>query len=194
MRTPPTISARSRIVSRSRKQYQNIEIAPSSSAAVASHTRCDWIRFSSQSSIRIHTRLRRDLDVEQLLDREHERELVGLVAEVVHPGRVRNRLPPRLLLHVLLERGVQVADRRREADDLLAVQLGDQAQHAVGRRMVRAEVDLEQLARLAQRLGHLQHGRDRRGDPRSLVHRPRRLGRDRHYSSPEKRTGSPPIG
>ena len=42
-------------MSRSRKQYQNIEIAPSSSAAVASQTRCDWIRFSSQSSIRIQT-------------------------------------------------------------------------------------------------------------------------------------------
>ena len=39
--------------SRSRKQYQNIEIAPSSSAAVPSQTRWEWIRFSSHRSIRI---------------------------------------------------------------------------------------------------------------------------------------------
>ena len=39
--------------SRSRKQYQNIEIAPSSSAAVPSQTRCEWILFSSASSMRI---------------------------------------------------------------------------------------------------------------------------------------------
>ena len=54
MRVPATISERSRIISRSRKQYQNIEIAPSSSADVPRKTRCEWIRFSSQSSIRIH--------------------------------------------------------------------------------------------------------------------------------------------
>ena len=53
MRVPATISNRSRIWSRSRKQYQNIEIAPSSSAAVASQTRCEWIRFSSARHIRI---------------------------------------------------------------------------------------------------------------------------------------------
>ncbi len=54
MRTPVTSSKRSRIASRSRKQYQNIEIAPSSSADVPSQTRCEWIRLSSQRSIRIH--------------------------------------------------------------------------------------------------------------------------------------------
>ena len=53
MRDPVTISKRSRIWSRSRKQYQNIEIAPSSSAAVPRNTRCEWIRFSSASSVRI---------------------------------------------------------------------------------------------------------------------------------------------
>ncbi len=53
MRAPQTISNRSRICSRSRKQYQNIEIAPSSSAAVPSQTRCEWIRFSSQRHVRI---------------------------------------------------------------------------------------------------------------------------------------------
>ena len=42
------------MASRSRKQYQNIEIAPSSSAAVPSQTRCEWMRLSSQRSMRIH--------------------------------------------------------------------------------------------------------------------------------------------
>ena len=53
MRDPVTISNRSRIWSRSRKAYQNIEIAPSSSAPVPRNTRCEWIRFSSASSVRI---------------------------------------------------------------------------------------------------------------------------------------------
>ena len=58
IRVPQTISNRSRICSRSRKQYQNIEIAPSSSAEVPSQIRCEWIRFSSQRSIRIHEAFR----------------------------------------------------------------------------------------------------------------------------------------
>ena len=48
IRWPEDISNRSRIVSRSRKQYQNIEIAPRSSALVPSHTRWDMIRLSSR--------------------------------------------------------------------------------------------------------------------------------------------------
>ncbi len=40
-------------MSRSRNAYQNIEIAPISSADVPSHTRCEWIRFSSERHIRI---------------------------------------------------------------------------------------------------------------------------------------------
>ena len=53
MRIPVTSSDRSSTRSRSRKQYQNIEIAPSSSALVPRKTRCEWIRFSSQRSVRI---------------------------------------------------------------------------------------------------------------------------------------------
>ena len=112
IRVPVTSSNRSRICSRSRKQYQNIEIAPSSRPDVPSHTRCEWIRFSSASSMRIHVALRGTSMSEQLLDREHEDELVVLERDVVDPRRVRDRLPPRLLLHVLLEAGVEVADHR----------------------------------------------------------------------------------
>src|SRR6266699_1872476 len=104
MRVPQTISNRSRIWSRSRKQYQKSEIAPSSSADVPSQMRCEWIRFSSQRSVRI--------------------------------------------------------------------QVDDEPQHAVRRRVVRAEVDLEDVAGLAELLRHLQHRRDRRRDPASLVDPP----------------------
>ena len=55
MRWPVTISKRSRIISRSRNAYQNIETAPSSSAAVPRKMRCEWMRLSSQSSVRIQT-------------------------------------------------------------------------------------------------------------------------------------------
>ena len=98
-------------------------------------------------------RLRRRLDPEQLLDRQHEDELVVLEGDVVDPLGVRDRLPPGLVLHVLLEARVEVADDGPQADDPLAVQLDDQAQHAVRGGMVRAEVDLEDVALLAERPG-----------------------------------------
>ena len=95
-------------------------------------------------------RARRHLDVEQLLDREDEDELVVLERDVVDARRVRDRLPPRLLLHALLEARVQVADDGREPDDVLAVEVDDQPQHAVRRRVVRAEVDGEDVVRRPQ--------------------------------------------
>ena len=73
--------------------------------------RVDPVQLAEQ---RAHPgRLRRHLDLEELLDREHEDELVVLERDVVDPLRVRDRLPPRLLLHVLLEARVQVADTAR---------------------------------------------------------------------------------
>jgi hypothetical protein len=98
--------------SRSRKQYQNIEIAPSSSAAVPSQTRCEWIRFSSSSSVRIQVAFGGTSMPSSFSIASDEDELVVLEGDVVDPLRVRDRLPPRLLLHVLLEAGVQVADHR----------------------------------------------------------------------------------
>jgi hypothetical protein len=47
------ISKISRMYSRSRKPYSIIEIAPSSSPVVPSHTRCEAIRFSSIISTRM---------------------------------------------------------------------------------------------------------------------------------------------
>ena len=47
MRKPEISSLRSMIVSRSRKQYMSIDMAPSSSPLVPIHTRCDARRVSS---------------------------------------------------------------------------------------------------------------------------------------------------
>ena len=135
-------------------------------------------------------RLARDLELQQLLDREHVDELVVLEGDVVHAGRVGDALPPGLLLHRLLEPGVQIADHGREPDDVLAVEVDDQPEHPVRGGMVRAEVDGEDV--LERRVG-LQHGRDRVRDPRAGVDRRPPL-HDCHYSASEKRTGSPPIG
>jgi hypothetical protein len=77
-------------------------------------------------------------------------ELVVLERDVVDSLGIRDRLPPRLLLHRLLESGVQVADHRVRAHDLLAVEIDHEAQHAVRRRMVRAEVDGEDVVRVAE--------------------------------------------
>src|SRR5207302_6063091 len=101
-------------------------------------------------------RTRRDLDREQLLDREDEDELVVLERDVVDPLGIRDRLPPRLLLHRLLEAGVKVADDRSESDDLFAVQIDDEAKNAVRRRMVGSEVDAEDVLALLQLTRDLQ--------------------------------------
>ena len=107
--------------------------------------------------------------LEQLLDAEHEDELVVLEGDVVDAWGVGDRLPPRLLLHVLLEAGVQVADHGAQADDALAGEVDDEPEDAVGRRVVRAEVDLEDLVGGAELLGQHEHGGDRRRDPRAFV-------------------------
>jgi hypothetical protein len=154
-------------------------------------------------------RLLGHLETEQLLEREHEDQLVVLEGDVVDPLRVRDRLPPRLRLHVLLEAGVEVADDGAQAHDLLAVQIDDEPEDAVRGRVVRPEVDLEDVAGRGQlgRDGHDRRGRA--GDARALVDAraahdarvqasgelaDRALERRRHYSSPENRTGSPPSG
>jgi hypothetical protein len=126
---------------------------------------------------RAHPRgLARHVDAEQLLDRKHEDELVVLERDVVDAWGVRDRLPPRLLLHVLLEARVEVADHGLQADDRLAVELDHEPEHAVRRRMVRAEVDFEDVARVAQLLRHGQDRRHRRRDARPLVNRRARRG------------------
>ena len=71
------------------------------------------------------------------------------------------------VLHVLLEAGVEVADHRLDAGHVLAVEVDDQAEHAVRRRVVRAEVDRQHVAgRLHLGRGR-QHGGRRARDARA---------------------------
>ena len=88
-------------------------------------------------------------DAEQLLDAEAVGRLLEHRREVVHAGAERDPLGPGAELHVLLDAGVQVADARAGLGDRLAVELEDEPQHAVGRRVLRAHVDDDAL--LAQR-------------------------------------------
>ena len=138
-------------------------------------------------------RLARCLELEELLDGQHVEELVRLEGDVVDPRRVRDRLPPRLRLHVLLEPRVEVADDRADARDRLPVEVDDQPEHAVGRGVVGPEVDGQDVVERVQLGVDLEDGRHRLRDARPLVDPLR--GDDGHrYSASENRTGSPPSG
>ena len=110
------------------------------------------------------------VDAEQLLGGHREHQLVEERAEVVHAGDVRAALHVRQLLAGLLHAGVQVADDRLAPQHRLALQLEHQAQHAVGRRVLRTHVDdhrlvvvgvLREVAELGRLgLAHAQHGAD----------------------------------
>ena len=86
-------------------------------------------------------RPRRRGDAEQLLLRQHPGVLHAHRADVVEPVEIWQRLQVALVLHQLLGAAVQQADMRVGALDHLAVHLEDQPQHAVRRRVLRAEVD-----------------------------------------------------
>ena len=88
--------------------------------------------------------------------------------------------------------GVQVADDGADAGDRLAVEVDDEPQHAVGRGVVRAEVDAQDVLEPVLLGVDLEDRRDGMRDARPLVDA--RGGEDAHQSSSEKRTGSPPSG
>jgi hypothetical protein len=88
------------------------------------------------------------LDCEQLLDTQHERCLVVERRQVVHAGAERDALGPGSELHVLLDAGVQVADARPQLDHGLALDLEDESEHAMGRRVLRAHIDHDMLVAL----------------------------------------------
>ncbi|MNS94130.1 hypothetical protein D3C72_1283360 [compost metagenome] len=82
----------------------------------------------------------RHFQAQQALDRHHVGVLVGHHRHVVESVHVGHALDPGLLLGQLLGGTVQQADMRVGALDDFAVQLEHQAQHAVRRRVLRAEV------------------------------------------------------
>ena len=87
----------------------------------------------------------RDLDVHQLLEGEDRRPLVEQRADVLERVRVADGLVVVGVLAQLLDAAMEVAEDRIEVDHLLAVELEDHPQHAVGRGMLRPHVD-EHLA------------------------------------------------
>ena len=82
------------------------------------------------------------LQVEQLLDRQAEGVLLVHRRDVVEPVEVADGLQVGLVLDQLLGAAMQQADVRIDALHHLAVELQHQAQHAVRRRMLRPEVDV----------------------------------------------------
>ena len=83
----------------------------------------------------------RHLDPGELLDREHVRQVVHHAAEVVDTVGVRDEAVPGLALGHLLGTTVVVANVWHAVDDLFAVQLQDDTEGTVSRRVVRAQVE-----------------------------------------------------
>ena len=85
----------------------------------------------------------RHVDAEQPLDGQREGMLLVHRRDIVEPVEIGHRLQIGLRLDQLFGAAMQQADMRIDALDDLAVELEHQAQHAVGRRMLRPEIDVE---------------------------------------------------
>ncbi len=79
-------------------------------------------------------------DAEEILDRAHVGVLVAHHRDVIETIHVADRLIERLGLGELLGAAMQKADVRIGAHHGLAVHLEHETQHAVGRRMLRPEI------------------------------------------------------
>src|SRR4051812_14465304 len=88
-------------------------------------------------------RAARRLNTEQLLNREAKPVFLAHRRDVVEPVEVRDRLQIRLRFDQLLGAAVQQPDVWIDPLDDLTIELEDEAEHAVRRRMLRAEVDRE---------------------------------------------------
>ena len=122
-------------------------VAPISMPPVARATRWEVIRLSSIMSTRM-TLARSGIWSVMPSSFSTAEAVGGLVEhrrEVVHAGAERHALRPGAELHVLLDAGVQVADARAGLGHRLAVELEDEAEHAVRRRVLRPHVDDDAL-------------------------------------------------
>ena len=93
----------------------------------------------------------RHFEAGQLLDRQHEGMLLRQRRDIVEPVEVRQRLGIGLVFDQLLGAAVEQADMGVDPLDHLAVHLHHHAQHAMGRGMLRPEI---QGDRLDLQLGH----------------------------------------
>ena len=129
----------------------------------------------------------RHLDAQQLLHRQHEAVLLHQHRAVVETVEVGDRLQIGADLDELLGAAMQQADMRIGALDHLAVHLEQKAQHTMGRRVLRPEID-GVVAHLDFR-----HRAPFQSPRRSLVPRPRR-GQFVAFSSPGSRPPPPSQG
>jgi hypothetical protein len=103
--------------------YISTDTAPTSSACVPRLTR--WLEMRCWSSairtrMSFHALRHLIVDAEQPLDRQAERQRIGLRAEVIHALDQRDHLLPLLLLGGLLDAGVEEPDGRCRLDDRLS--------------------------------------------------------------------------
>ena len=96
-------------------------------------------------------RARRHRHAEQLLDRERESVLLIHRRDVIEPVEIGHRLHIGLVLDEFFGAPMQQSDMRIDALDDLAVELQHQTQHAMGRGMLRPEIDREGVGRRAAR-------------------------------------------
>ena len=98
----------------------------------------DTGQFSQQNTHPL--RFRRNLQPKQFFHCERITEIVGKVGEVVDSIGQRNHLLPAQSLTLLLNPGMEISDFGTGFFDKLAVQLEHDAQHSVGRRMLRSHI------------------------------------------------------
>ena len=86
-------------------------------------------------------RLRRNFQAQQLLRRQAIAQVIRERRQIIHAVGQGDRLLVILDLELFLDPGVQIADIGLALDDDFAVQLHQQAQHAVRGRVLRAHVE-----------------------------------------------------
>ena len=89
---------------------------------------------------------RRRFDVEEFFDRFAVAQPVRDRGHIIHAVDVGIEHGVSAVLGNFFDPAMQVADHALRAQNLLAIQLEDHAQHSVGRRMLRAHVDDELIA------------------------------------------------
>ena len=96
--------------------------------------------------------LLRDLEVDELLHRHGQPDVVDHGRQVVHPVRIRDGLMERHGLADLLDAPMQVAHVGDSRHHRLAVEGHDHAQDPVGGRMLRTHVDRDEFGVQVQTL------------------------------------------
>ena len=85
----------------------------------------------------------RHLDTQQLFCRETERVFLVHRRDVIEPIEIGHVLQIGARLHQLLGAAMEQPDMRIDALDDFAIEFKHKTQHAVGRRMLRPEIDRE---------------------------------------------------